>query len=107
MMFGARAALISGRTIVGHWHGSGCPLLAEAVTSTADYDVLVLDLQHGIIDAPVSAGPRPKRCLPRRARRARGAMAAPRATGRLVHAADCAVGPLAVRMRHACGHPAP
>ncbi|KAG8462755.1 hypothetical protein KFE25_004731 [Diacronema lutheri] len=50
----ARNALHAGRTIVGHWHGSGCPLLAETVTATSDYDVLVVDCQHGIIDAPAA-----------------------------------------------------
>lgn len=47
----SRQALAAGRTIVGHWHCSGCPLLAETVSSSADYDVVVVDMQHGIIDA--------------------------------------------------------
>lgn len=48
----ARHALQAGRTIVGHWHGSGSALLAETVDATSDYDVLVIDCQHGLIDAP-------------------------------------------------------
>ncbi|KAJ1635926.1 Pyruvate/Phosphoenolpyruvate kinase-like domain-containing protein [Pavlovales sp. CCMP2436] len=47
----ARNALQSGRTLVGHWAGCGNPLMAETVSATCDYDVFVVDCQHGILDA--------------------------------------------------------
>lgn len=50
----ARHALQAGRTIVGHWHGSGNALLAETVDATCGYDVVVVDCQHGLIDAALA-----------------------------------------------------
>mmetsp|Transcript_19567 Transcript_19567/g.65733 ORF Transcript_19567/g.65733 Transcript_19567/m.65733 type:complete len:268 (-) Transcript_19567:2053-2856(-) len=51
----ARQLLAGHETLIGHWHCSGSALLAETITAGADYDVLVVDMQHGLIEPACAA----------------------------------------------------
>lgn len=51
----SKQSLQDGKCLVAHWHSSGCPMLAERVTATNDYDVLIVDCQHGPIDVACAA----------------------------------------------------